>query len=133
SLIESTSRSMVNIPMSVGVDARDNFVFNDVSPGRYIISVRDVPGATLLGVSMDGQPVTDRAIVIGSTNVSNLTVELTDQPAAVTGTARTRAGSPDLDAGVLLFSTDRTRWREARSSRRMFQSARASQSGTFSL
>jgi hypothetical protein len=133
SLIEPPSRSFVNIPNSAEFDASDNLVFRDVSPGRYRLSVSDAAGASLLGVSMDGRQVTDRPIVIGDSNLSNLTIELTDQPAAVTGTVRTRAGSPDPDAGVLLFSADRTRWREARASPRMFRAARVSQPGTFSF
>jgi protocatechuate 3,4-dioxygenase beta subunit len=131
--IEPTSRSLANIARSARVDANDNVVFSDISPGRYLLSVNDMPGVTLLGVSIDGRPVTDRAIVIGTSDVSNVTIELTDQPAEVTGTVRTRTGSPDPDAGVLLFSTDRSRWREARFSTRMFRAARVSTSGTFSL
>jgi hypothetical protein len=65
--------------------------------------------------------------------VADVTVELTDQPAEITGTVQNRAGAPDPDAGVLLFSTDRTRWRDARSATRTFRAVRVSKAGRFSV
>jgi len=130
---ETMSHNFPNRPNSVRLDAMDNFVIRDVPPGRYLVTVNDATGAALLSVSVGGQPSTERPIVIERTNLSDLTIELTDRPAEVTGAVRSRAGSPDADAGVVLFPTDRTRWSEIRTGARMFRSARVAKTGTFTL
>ena len=127
------ARSMVPRPHSDGIDAKNGFTFGDIPPGRYLFTVNDSAAASLLSVSVGGKSVTERPVVIGTTDLSGVTIELTDRPAEVTGTVRSRAGLPDSNAGVVLFPTDRTRWSEVRTGARMFRSARASRTGTFSL
>jgi protocatechuate 3,4-dioxygenase beta subunit len=130
---ESGSRSFPSRPLSIGVDAKDGFEIRDIAPGRYVLTVNDTAGASLLDVSVGGKSVTERPIVIGTTGLSEVTIELTDRPAEVTGTVRNRAGAPDSNAGVILFPTDRSRWRDVRTGARMFRNARASKTGAFSL
>src|SRR5262249_16694947 len=120
-------------PISARIDASDNFTFRDVTPGRYLLTVNDTSAVSLLSVSVGGKPVTDRPFEIGTTNVADVTIELTDRPAELTGIVRSRAGSPDPDAGVVMFSTDRTRWSEIRIVARMFRNVRVSKAGAFSL
>jgi protocatechuate 3,4-dioxygenase beta subunit len=130
---EPPSRSFPIRPFSDGVDAKDGFAIPYNTPGRYVLTVNDSAGTSLLSVSVAGKSVTERPIAIGATGLSDVTIELTDRPAEVTGTVRSRAGAPDPNAGVVLFPTDRTRWPEVRTGARMFRSVRASKSGAFSL
>ncbi len=120
-------------PHSMRIDARDGFAFRDIPPGRYVLTVNDSPDASLLSVSVAGKPVAERPVVIGTANLSDVTIELTDRPAEVTGTARSRTGAPDPDASVVLFPTDRNRWSEIRTGARMFRSARVSKTGAFTV
>ena len=130
---EAFSRTFPLRSLSVGVGAKDSFTIPDLTPGRHVVTINDGPSVSLLSVSVGGTSVTERPIVIGTTNLSDVTIELTDRPAEVTGTVRSRAGAPDSNAGVVLFPTDRTRWREIRPGARMFRSARASKTGAFTL
>jgi hypothetical protein len=131
--LDPISHSFPVRPHSVNPDAKDGFAIRDVAPGRYVVTVNDTPTASLLGVSVGGKDMTERPIVIETTNLSDVTIELTDSPAEIAGTARRRAGSPDPDAGVVLFPTDRSRWPDVRTGARMFRSARVSRTGAFSL
>jgi len=131
--VDPVSHSFPARPYTVSLGVKDSFAIRDVAPGRYVVTVNDTPGASLLGVSVGGKAVTERPITIGTTSLADVTVELTDHPAEIAGTARKRAGSPDPDAGVVLFPTDRTRWAEVRTGARMFRSARVSKTGAFSL
>ena len=130
---EPLSRSFPLRPLSVGIGAKDGFTIPDLTPGRYAVTTNDVAGVSLLSVSIGGRSVTERPIVIETTDLSDVTIELTDRPAEVTGTVRSRGGVPDANAGVVLFPTDRTRWREVRLGARMFRTARVSKTGAFTL
>ena len=130
---EPISHSFPSRPHSVYLDASNTFVFRDVPPGRYVLTANDSAAVSLLSVSVGGKPMTERPIVIGTEGLTDVTIELTDRPAEITGTVRSRAGSPDPDAGVVLFPADRARWPEVRTAGRMFRSARVSKNGGFSL
>jgi len=131
--LDPISHSFPPRPYSTPLDAKDGFVMHDVAPGRYIFTVSDTPAAALLSVSVAGKNMTERPIAIETDNLTGVTVEVTDRPAEIAGTVRMRAGSPDPEAGVVLFPTDRTRWPDVRAGARMFRSARVSKTGTFSL
>jgi protocatechuate 3,4-dioxygenase beta subunit len=130
---EPQSRSFPIRPLSEGVDAKNGFSIGDLMPGRYVITTSESAGASLLSVSVGGKSVTERPIVIGTTNLSDVVIEVTDRPAEVTGTVRNRAGAPDANAGVVLFPADRTRWSEVRLGARLFKSGRTSKTGAFTL
>ncbi len=132
-LVQAPSRVFFNVGRSGRLGAGGEFVIRDTPPGRYVTYATDIPGWTLLAVTIGGGPATDRAFTVETADVTNLTMELTDQPAEITGTVRNRSGALDPDAGVLIFSTDRTRWRDARSATRTFRAARVSKAGAFSL
>ncbi len=131
--LDPISHSFPPRPYSVNPDAKDGFSMRDVAPGRYFVTISDRPDVSLFAVTVGGRNVTERPITIEAKDLSDVTVELTDRPAEIAGTARRRAGSPDPDAGVVLFPTDRTRWPDARTGARMFRTARVSKAGTFSL
>jgi hypothetical protein len=131
--LDPQSHSMVPRPHSVSPDAKDGFAVRDVAPGRYVVTVSDRPDVSLFSVKVGGRDVTERPFTIEAKDVSGVIVEVTDRPAEIAGTVRRRAGSPDPDAGVVLFPTDRTRWSDMRPGARMFRSARVSRTGTFTF
>ena len=130
--VDPISRALANATSSAVIDANDGFVLRDMSPGRYLLFATQ-SGWSTESVSLGNRQVADRAFAVEGTDISDVTVVLTDKPAEVTGVAHTRAGSPDSEASVLLFSTDQTRWPDARVSAHTFQTARVSKSGAFSL
>lgn len=130
---QPTSRSFYAIPMSNGVDAKDGVTIPNVVPGKYFLTVTDSAAVSLLSVAIGGKPVTEEPFAIGPDGLSGVTVELTDRPAAVTGSVRTRAGAADANAGVVLFPTNRARWQEIRPSSRLFRHVRVLKGGTFSV
>jgi protocatechuate 3,4-dioxygenase beta subunit len=132
-LVQPPSRSFFNVGRSGRIGAGGEFAIRDTPPGRYVTFTTDIPGWTVLSVTIGGRLVTERSFTVETTDVTDMTVEFTDQPAEITGTVRTRAGAPDADAGVLIFSTDRTRWGDAQFARRTFRAGRASKAGAFSL
>ncbi len=133
SQLDPMSHGMIARPYSVNPDAKDGFAIRDVPPGRYVVTINDRPDLSLLAVRVGGRDVTERVLTIEAEDLSDVIVEVTDRPAEITGTVRRRAGSPDSDAGVVLFPTDRTRWPDVRNGMRMFRSARVSRNGTFSV
>ncbi len=100
---QSPSRSFPVRPFSDGVDAKDGFVIPYNAPGRYVLTVNDNAAVSLLSVSINGKSVTERPILIETTNLTDVAIELTDRAAEVSGTVRTRGGLPDPNAGVVLF------------------------------
>jgi hypothetical protein len=131
--LDPISHSFPPRPHSVIPDAKDAFAMHDVPPGRYFVTITDRPDVSLLGVTVGGRDVTERSFAIEGKDVSDVTVELTDLPAEIAGTARRRTGAPDPDAAVVLFPADRTQWSDVWLGARMFRTARVSRTGTFSL
>lgn len=127
------SRSFPFRPLSEGIGAKDSFSIENLPPGRYVISTNDLGAVSLASVSIGGKTVTERSIVLGSDPVSDVRIEMTDRPAELTGSVRSRAGAADANAGVVLFPADRVLWREYRLGGRMFRSARVSKSGAFTI
>lgn len=131
--LDPISHSFPPRPHSVNPDATDGFAMRDVAPGRYFVTIIDRPDVSLFAVTVGGRDVTERPFPIDAKDLQDVIVELTDRPAEIAGTVRRRSGSPDPDAGVVLFPTDRTRWPDVRNGMRMFRSARVSRTGTFSV
>jgi len=132
-LLQPLSRVFYNVSQSGRLGAGDEFVIPGIAPGRYVIFETIIPGWTLLGVTIGGRPLTDRPFTVETTDMTDVVFEFTNQPSEITGVVRNRAGAPDPDAGVLIFSTDRMRWREARSATRTFRAARVSKTGAYRL
>lgn len=131
--LDPISHSFPPRPYSVNPDAKGAFALRDVTPGRYLVTIRDSRDVSLLAVTVGGRDVTERPVTIEADDLDDLVVALTDRAAEVAGTVQRRAGAPDPDAGVVMFPTDRTRWSDVGPGARMFRSARVSRAGTFSL
>ena len=72
-------------------------------------------------------------MTIGDTDVRDVVVVVTDQPAVLSGTVSNAKGGTDLDASVFVFPTDKARWPDARISTRTFRTVRVSKTGTFTV
>ena len=102
-----------------------------LSPGRYILKWPDsLPGWSVESVRIGARDVTDAAFEITDTDLIDLVITLTDQPASLAGIVRS-AVAADSEASVFLFPTDRMRWRDAGSTSRVVRTVRADVSGAF--
>jgi hypothetical protein len=131
--VDPLSRSSSTASQSAPPDANLEFVLRDIVPGRYLLFSNGVPGWTVESIAIGGRVVTDRAVTIDAAPLTDVTVVLTDQPAELSGTVHARSGAQDLNAGVFVFPTDPSRWRDARSTVTSFRAIRVSRTGTFRM
>jgi hypothetical protein len=123
-------------PTEVPLTPAGAFSSRGLSPGRYILGVQireASPTWTLQSVTAGGRDITDAVMTIGDTDVNDVVVAFTDQPAALTGTVSGAKRATDLDASVFVFPTDKARWPDARISTRVFRTVRASATGSFTV
>jgi protocatechuate 3,4-dioxygenase beta subunit len=125
------SRTSFNVTQSALLDANLEFVLRNIAPARYLLFSNGVPGWTVESIAIGGRVVTDRAVTIDAAPLADVTVVLTDQPAELSGTVHSRSGALDLNAGVFVFPTDQSRWRDARSTVTSFRAVRVSRTGMF--
>jgi hypothetical protein len=87
-----------------------NFVIPRVSPGRYLLRVRDPPIAQWFveSITLDGQDATG-PIEIAS-DLNGLVVTVTDRPSPVAGEVLGEFGKAAVDATVVAFPADRRLW-----------------------
>lgn len=99
-------------------------------PGRYLVSVGGIPpGWRLRALTSDGSDVSDEGLDLSSgSSPPDLTIELTDQLTAITGTVRGVGPLADAGSTVLLFPRG-----SERMAARRFHSARTSNDGTFTF
>jgi hypothetical protein len=108
------------------------FSIRGVAPGRYVLRTPDIfAGWALQSVIQSGQDFTDVPFNVADTDVANLVVTFTDQPAQLTGTVRGGNGNPDPEASVMIFPVDQARWPDARVLGRTFRTVRVSATGSF--
>ena len=55
-----------------GWSAGGEFVIRDTAPGRYVTYATDIPGWTLLAVTIGGRPLTERAFTVETTDVTDV-------------------------------------------------------------
>jgi hypothetical protein len=122
------------VPASVaGADASGAFSIDQLSPGRYAVRIGDLaPTWTVESMSVAGRDATDGIISVDE-DVADMEIVFTDRPAAISGVVRGATLAPDSTASVLLFPTDRQRWRDARGAERTFVIARTRANGAFTL
>lgn len=112
------------------------FSSRGLSPGRYVLGLLQAeaaPAWTLQSVTVSGRDVTDAVMTLGDSDVNDVVVVFTDQPAALTGTVSNAKSGTDLDASVFVFPTDKARWPDGRVSTRVFRTVRVSKTGTFTV
>ncbi len=101
-------------------------------PGGRLLRARGLPsGAALKRVLVRGADVTDEGFDVASTPITDVVVELTSKPAVVSGRIADDHGAPMGGAGVIVYSTEPSRWRLVLT--RVVVAARAKADGTFSF
>lgn len=107
------------------------FVLPAIPGGRLVRADGLPPGATLKRVLVRGADVTDEGFDVASTPIADILVELTSKPAVISGRIVDDRGAPTGGTGVIVYSTDPSRWRLVLT--RVIVSARAKADGTFSF
>lgn len=101
-------------------------------PGGRLLRVYGVPaGVALKRVLVRDADVTEAGFDVASSPISDVVVELTSKPAVVSGRMTDDHGAPIGGAGVIVFSTDSSRWRLVLT--RVVVSGRTKADGTFSF
>lgn len=122
--------SVMNASFAVP-DAAGMFAMKAI-PGGRLIRVTGLPAGTALKrVLVGGADITDAGFDVSSSPVSDVVVELTSKPAVVSGRITDDQGTPIGGAGVIVYSTDQTRWRLVQT--RVVVAGRAKSDGTFSF
>ena len=111
--------SVVNeVPEPVVIDAKGNFKFENVAPGRYwlyplvpagdnVTQIQDWAGRSALASDRD---VFDEPLEVASTSITGIVVTLTDEPQEIIATVKDATGHPQRDVTVVAFSADRRYW-----------------------
>jgi len=101
-------------PSIVSPDASGQLVFNNVFPGDYRISAsqRAMPLLEwfLETTAIPGGDVNGQLVEVKKEDVTGITVTLTDQRAALSGTIVTEQGEPAPEYFILLYPTDEKYW-----------------------
>jgi protocatechuate 3,4-dioxygenase beta subunit len=114
------------------VDGEGRVSFTSVVPGRYLITVASTPPWTLVSVTAGARDLTDRAFDLDA-DIDDLVVTFADTPAAISGRVRVPSGTAADAISVVLFPSERARWRDASAAARSFQVTRVSTSGAFNV
>ncbi|HWB30506.1 MAG TPA: carboxypeptidase regulatory-like domain-containing protein [Vicinamibacterales bacterium] len=114
------------------VNGQGQVSFSTVVPGRYLITANSTPPWTLVSVMAGGRDLTDRTFDLDS-DIDDLVVTFIDAPAAISGSVRVPSGTAADAMSVVLFPSDRARWRDASAATRSFQATRVSTSGAFNI
>jgi len=85
---------------------------------------------TLKSVTAGGRDVTDVAITIPATGISDAVVTFTDRPTEISGVFQDASGRPAPDYFLIAFSTDRSHWKVGS---RFIQQVRPATDGTFTV
>jgi len=115
------------------IEASLEFALPRVMPGRYVVTVRDMPPWSVQSVTVGGHDVTD-AVMALDRDLKDVLVTFTDRPSSVTGTVAAASGTTNAaDASIFLFPADRARWPDAQVTSRAFRTVRVTGQGTFSI
>jgi hypothetical protein len=115
------------------VNPNASFVSTAYLPGRYSVVAMTWPALKWIvkGMSVAGTDVSDIPVEVGASDLANLTITYTDQPAHLTGIVRDASGAVDSSATVVVFPPDRRAWGWPNGVHT--RSAHASSTGAFSL
>jgi hypothetical protein len=103
-------------------------------PGRYSLSTMAVPGwPTLKSIVVAGVDVTDLAIVMEASDISDVVVTYADTPMATIGGTIAGVSSASGDLSVVVFPADRKYWTDPAAGRRRYRSLAANRNGSFTV
>ena len=115
-------------------DPPEYFWIQGVLPGSYLLQVPGAFGMTVKSIRWNNIDYGDMPIDIeGDRDVKGIVITLTTQTTSLAGTIRDRTGEPASNSAVIVFPTERARWRNFGLQPARIRSATASTAGTFSL
>ena len=112
-LIDRADGSLPTMRADREVDVGPSGDFHSVGlpPGRYFVRVpAPPPGWALQSVDWEGRDLSVEPLEVRDASVSSIVVRFTDRPSEVNGSVRTKEGSPDVNAAVVVFPVDARRW-----------------------
>jgi hypothetical protein len=111
-------------------DPNGAFTIAGILPGWYVVRGDSLPWM-ISSVVVDGRDHTHTPIEIGSSDLSDVIVTFTNQPASLSGTVRDAAGLVAADAGVVIFPAEPDQWIDYGLNPRRIATARTSPAGAF--
>jgi hypothetical protein len=130
---ERENRAPIAQLLQARVDEDGNITSYQLPAGRYVIRVNDIDGWSFLNATVGGRDVSDAALDIGASDITNLIVAFTDRPAELSGTVHTTARAPAPSRTVVVFPADPHAWVDYGALSRRFQSVLTSHDGRFSF
>ncbi len=110
----------------------ESFASASVLPGDYYVRVNPPAGWYLKSVVWQGHNIIDAPLALGTNDVTDIVVTLSDRPARIEGDVYGADDQPALSSTVLVFPVDQDLWTEyGRVSPRM-DAARVNHEGKFS-
>ena len=92
------------------VDSAGRFETIGFPPGRYTLAVGQPMGWSVRSISAGGRVLRDGVIELGTEDVSDVVVSMTDRRNEVSGTVRSSDGKPVRDCAVFVFPVSRSLW-----------------------
>jgi len=103
-------------------------------PGRYFIRNLNPPQGWMLdSITANGADVSDVAMEIGGSDITDVVIRFTDRRSQLSGVARNGERQPDAAASVIAFPAERTLWTDYSGSPRRLRIARAGRNGAFTI
>jgi hypothetical protein len=95
------------------LSAAGAFAFTGATPGKYRVTVTSTAAGTawyLESATAKGRETLDSGLDIVSSNIDDLTLTFTNQPAAIGGRLEIASGRPAPEYFLIVFPVDKTYW-----------------------
>jgi hypothetical protein len=102
-------------------------------PGRYLINASSPPGWFWQSTLLNGKPVLDEVIDVGSEEVTGLVLTYGRASNRVSGLVTGSNGGPEASAAVIAFPADSGAWREGIFSSRRERRVHATSAGAYDI
>jgi protocatechuate 3,4-dioxygenase beta subunit len=122
--------------MATRVAANFDFGTQGLPPGEYFANLPNqfaVRGWYFESAVHDGHDLTVEPLVLGTQDVSGVTITFSDQPSKLSGAVTDAGGKPDPTASVLVFPVDYHAWIDHGLSSLALRTSQATQNATYAL
>jgi hypothetical protein len=119
---------------SAPVDRPGEFESTPQAPGRYRMRMTSAPagGWSLKSIVLNGRDISDEPFDLDG-DLSGVVVTLTDRPSVIGGVVHDAAGAADVNAAIVAFPADRSRFAQTGQPARRMAIERATSSGRYTL